>query len=54
MGKNSKQIVVSMGILPPIPKPLNAVRTKIALYVDGAPRQRPKTAAIKTVRLNAY
>ena len=53
-GMNSRQIVVSMGMFPPTPMPTNAVRTKTPLYVDGAPRQRPKIDEMRTVRLNAY
>lgn len=30
-GMNSRQMVVSMGMLPPIPKPLNAVTTRKAV-----------------------
>lgn len=53
-GRNSKQIVVSMGILPPIPKPLSAVRTSISPYVLGTPRHKPKAQVIKTVPLKAH
>ena len=53
-GKNSKHIAASIGMFPPIPKPQKAVSTRIPLYVDGAPRQRPKIEEIKQVRLKAY
>ena len=51
---NSRHMVVSMGMLPPMPKPTKAVSTRMALYVEGAPKQSPKTEATRTVRLKLY
>lgn len=51
---NSSVMVVSMGMFPPIPNPVKAVRTRKGLYEFGAPRQIPKIEAIKTVRLKAH
>ena len=53
-GMNSRQIVVSMGILPPMPNPLNAVTTRKALYVLQPPRPSPNAALMRQVRLKAH
>lgn len=53
-GMNSKQIVVSIGILPPSPKPQKAVRMRNVVYVFVTPRNSPNTEVMKTVRLNAH
>lgn len=47
-------IVVSMGMLPPTPKPTNAVRMRKVVYVLEAPRHRPKMDENRQVRLNAH
>jgi hypothetical protein len=53
-GMNSRQMVVSMGMLPPMPNPLKAVTTRKALYVLQPPRPRPNAALMRQVRLNAH
>ena len=53
-GVYSSVIVVSMGILPPTPNPVKAVRTRMALNVLAIPIQGPNVLAISTVRLKAH
>lgn len=53
-GRNSSVMVVSIGMLPPTPKPTKAVRTRKVLYVLEAPRQRPKMEEKRHVRLKAH
>lgn len=51
---NSRVMVVSIGMFPPMPKPVKAVRTRKGVYELGAPKQIPKIEAIKTVKLKAH
>lgn len=53
-GVNSRAMVVSIGIFPPILKPTNAARARSVVYEFDTPRQSPKTEDIKTVILNAH
>lgn len=53
-GRNSSVMVVSIGMLPPTPKPTKAVRTRKVLYVLEAPRQRPNMEEKRQVRLKAH
>lgn len=47
-------MVVSIGMLPPIPNPQKAVTTRKDVYESHAPRPSPKAAEIKQVKLNAH
>jgi len=50
VGKNSKVMVDSIGILPPTPNPTNAARVAIPARFEGPAFAIPKIEAIKQVR----
>ena len=53
-GINSSTIVVSIGMLPPTPKPTRAMRVVSGYSVSTSPSDRPEVAENITVRLNAH